>query len=212
MDRAKLAALFNQRFGYQVSTDGMKATCLRFGLHTGRTGKYPKGNVPFNTGTKGFMKPNSGNFRKGYCPKNHMAVGSEALTTGDKYVRVKVAEPNVWEFKHVQVWTKANGPVPAGHTILFLDGDHNNCELDNFKLIPRSLLMRLNQLQYGSAPPHLMPMVLATAELQMKTGEALRMRHSKRKTKAPSRGQHASASSDCSPTDPATRRMTREGD
>ena len=32
------------------------------------------------------------------------------------------------------VWTAANGPIPSGSKLVYLDGDFENCELDNLRL------------------------------------------------------------------------------
>lgn len=65
--------------------------------------------------------------------------------TTDGYPAVKIAEPNVWKLKHVLVWEAANGPVPEGHAIIFLDQDHTNTNLENLALVSRAELLELNR-------------------------------------------------------------------
>jgi hypothetical protein len=56
-------------------------------------------------------------------------------------VRTKVAPPSV-EFDgdrrhlHAAKWEKANGRVPRGHVVAFVDGDRMNIELDNLECLP----------------------------------------------------------------------------
>jgi hypothetical protein len=86
--------------------------CTRNKWNTGRTGCFEKGDKPWNTGTKGVCKPNSGNFKSGQVSWNKKPVGYERICSKDGYVIVKVAEPNVFKLKHRIVWKK--------QTVLFL--------------------------------------------------------------------------------------------
>jgi RNA polymerase sigma factor (sigma-70 family) len=36
-----------------------------------------------------------------------------------------------------QVWVDHHGPIPAGHEVIFLDGDKSNCAISNLKCLPR---------------------------------------------------------------------------
>lgn len=50
-----------------------------------------------------------------------------------------------WIQKHVLLWEQANGPIPKGHCLIFLDGNRSNIALDNLELISRSTLLTLNK-------------------------------------------------------------------
>ncbi len=150
--RANLTALFNSKFSTNVSVDSIKAKCLRMGLKTGRTGQLEKGNQPWNTGTKGVMKPNVTSFKKGNVSWNKKPVGSER-TTKDGYLEVKIAEPNVFELKHRVVWAEANGEIPKDHAIVFKNKDKTDCRLENLMLLTRGELARLNQTYIKLSTP-----------------------------------------------------------
>ncbi len=66
-----------------------------------------------------------------------MPLGTEKVQN-DGYIRVKVAEPSVWVFKHRLLWEEANGPIPEGHMVTFIDGDKSNFHLENLRLSTRS--------------------------------------------------------------------------
>lgn len=56
----------------------------------------------------------------------------------------KTYEQN-WIFKHHYIWEQANGKIPDGHIVIFLDGNRENFDIDNLYCIPRqyqTLLMR----------------------------------------------------------------------
>jgi len=73
--------------------------------------------------------PKGGRFVKGQRPKHWRPVGSERKT--DKGIMLKIKEPDKWRLKHLVVWEEANGLLPKGFRLAFLDGDKFNCSLDN---------------------------------------------------------------------------------
>lgn len=48
-----------------------------------------------------------------------------------------------WLRYHIYLWEKTHGRVPAGHYVIFLDGDKGNFEPDNLCLLSRSELSQL---------------------------------------------------------------------
>ena len=143
---AEMAELFNEHFG----TDYMTAAKIKtfrhnHHLNSGRTGRFEKGHIPVNRGTKGLKYPGSekGWFKKGNVPVNHRPVGSERISV-DGYIEIKVAEPNKWRLKQRVVYEEKYGKIPKGHVLIFLDRNPLNCSLDNLMLIPRSVLSRVN--------------------------------------------------------------------
>jgi hypothetical protein len=120
---------------------------------SGRTGCFEKGSKPWNTGTKGVCKPNSGNFKKGQISWNKKPVGYERICSKDGYVLIKTAEPNVFELKHRVIWEKENGPVPMNQVLAFKNQDKTDCRLDNLILMSRTDMVRYNQSYQKLANP-----------------------------------------------------------
>lgn len=141
---------FEDRFGWPIGLNQVKAYIANHKLNTGRTGRFDKGHVPPNKGKKGICASGCKKtwFPKGNVPQNHKPVGTESIRNnyrrGQKYVYVKVAEPNKWRMKHVVVWEQHNGPVPKGKVIIFADGDTLNCGIDNLRLIDRATHVVMN--------------------------------------------------------------------
>lgn len=76
-------------------------------------------------------------FKKGNRPQTWVPVGSETITKG--YMRVKVAEPNVWRQRSHIAWEKASGEsLPEGWIVRHLDRDSLNDDPKNLKAMPRS--------------------------------------------------------------------------
>ena len=56
-------------------------------------------------------------------------IGAERFWDGYWYVKIK--HPNVWRCKHILLWENANGKIPKGHRLIFLDSTFNLSPLSN---------------------------------------------------------------------------------
>lgn len=163
----ELTEKFNKKFGESRSKSAIGGTRKRNKWHSGNSGQFQKGQTTWNKGKKGLTHGSSTSFKKGNVPKNHVPVGTERYTTGDKYVKVKIAEPNKWQFKHLLVWEKYFGSVPKNHTVIFIDGNRNNCDISNLLLATRAELLQMNRNKMGSAPAELKPVIQTMSKLEV---------------------------------------------
>lgn len=172
---SKITALVNDEFGTEFTERQLKNFRENNHLSSGLTGRFEKGHVPPNKGKKGWHAPGSekGWFRKGNEPWNKLPVGSEIMDSNG-YIKIKVAEPNVWEFKHKMVWEKHNGKVPPGHVITFLDGNKMNFEPANLSLISTAENAVLNFTRLRCASSELMETGIAIAKLKLKVAAITR--------------------------------------
>ena len=164
LTRQALTEAFNTRFGRNLTKENIAAMCKRNGWLTGRSGHFPKGNVPWTKGTKGMVKPNAGNFKKGMVPHNTVPVGTEVVAKG--WVKVKVAEPDVWRNKAHMVWEAHYGtPVPKSKFLLHLDCDFTNNAVENLVLVCRGDLGKLNKKRFRALPLEVRPAVVTLAKI-----------------------------------------------
>ena len=84
---------------------------------------------------------------------------------GRPYVFIKVAQGKKMVMKHRHVWEQANGPIPKGYNIVFVDGNTLNCSLENLRMVSLSDHMRAST---ASLTPEQM------AEKTRKSTESLR--------------------------------------
>lgn len=95
-------------------------------------------------------------FKKGDVPANHMEVGEYTHTT-DGYLIRKVKETGPqwerFEFVHRTVWEEHNGPVPEGKMVSFLDGNKDNCNIENLVLIDNEENLEMNRSRLRFADP-----------------------------------------------------------
>ena len=172
---AEIREAFIKEFGWEISVGQIKGSIMRYGLNTGRSGQFPKGNVPLNKGKKMspevYEKCKGTMFKKGQTPVNRRAVGSERVTV-DGYVEIKVAEPNKWKLKHRVVWEQHNGPLPRYDAIVFLDGNSLNTDISNLKHVTRKELLLMNQNHLFSDDADITNVGVNLVKLINKTNEA----------------------------------------
>jgi len=169
-------------YDLRISLKNLSSLCKAHGIKSGRTGYFEKGCKPWTTGTKGVVKSNSGSFKPGSVPPSLKPIGHERICAKSGYPLVKVAErnpytgaPTRYKPKHHVIFEQANNrSIKDGHVLVFMNGDQLNCQLENLKEIPRSLLVRLNKLRYWNQPTELRPTIWAQAELQAAIGTAKR--------------------------------------
>ncbi len=159
-EAGEIARAVSKHFGIEFSTAQCRAYKKNHDIASGLDCRFKKGNVPANKGKKmspeQYEKCKETMFHKGNVPANHMEVGVYTHTT-DGYLVRKVQEHGTqrerFEFVHRAVWEKHNGPIPEGKIVSFLDGDKDNCEIENLVLIDNRENLELNRssLRFSNA-------------------------------------------------------------
>ena len=94
----------------------------------GKRSRFPKGHVPWNTGTHFTAGGRSAEtrFREGQSPHNTLPIGSHRVTKdGTLQRKISNAKGNNskrWRGVHELVWIEVHGPVPAAHIVVFKSG------------------------------------------------------------------------------------------
>lgn len=106
--------------------------------------RFRKGQTSWNKGKKIGSHPNSvaTQFKKGLRPHNWVPVGTEVVATIG-YKKIKIAEPNVWEWSHLKLWQEHNGDIPASHMVYFKDRNRMNVTIENLGILSRQEWMKI---------------------------------------------------------------------
>jgi hypothetical protein len=170
---AKVAQMLNKTCNGNFTESQIKSFVHNHGINCGRTGLFEKGITPWNTGTKGIMKPNKTSFKKGQTPVNHRPVGSERVTR-DGYREIKVAEPNKWDLLARYNWSQLHGSENMPDNLRFKDGNRMNCDISNLEPVTNSEHIRLTQLGYNQMPDEIKPVIVNIAKVEAKAHQLLK--------------------------------------
>ncbi|MDR1418790.1 MAG: HNH endonuclease [Treponema sp.] len=162
------AKLFNKHFGLRVPHSKIRAAAKNRGITSGRDCRFRPGHISYNKGKKGYCPPGSekGWFKPGNRPQTYLPVGTEIIDSYG-YVKVKIADPNKWNFKHRIIWEKAYGKVPRGHIVIFADGNKLNVRLNNLLLVSRSEHAVMNKWGLRSSDREMTKTGKAIADIKM---------------------------------------------
>lgn len=136
------------------SKASIKNRVKKLGITKGHnSGGFPPGNVPWNKGAHFIAGGRSAEtrFRKGHLSCRALLlkqpVGALRINV-DGYLERKINDdlPFIrrWRAEHLVLWEAVNGPLPAGHAVVFRDGDKTNIALENLECITCAELMRRN--------------------------------------------------------------------
>lgn len=139
---------------YLASPDACR---LRRGDHVGAAFRFRKGQTPANKGLRrpgwspGRMRETQfkKGTRSGVAVRLYKPIGTERLSK-DGYLQRKINDDRPlqarWRSVHLIAWEAAYGPLPAGHAIVFRNGNKADIRLDNLECITRGALMTRNSV------------------------------------------------------------------
>ena len=173
-----MSQVYNIAYRYKIHKDPdyLKTAAsgrYKAGTKSNQATQFKPGHIPVNKGKKmaaevyNAVAPTM--FKKGIKPHNTQPVGTihnRADKTGRLYQYIKIKDSH-WELLHRYVWTQANGEIPRGSVVIFLDGNYLNCELTNLKVITRRENMARNTIQ--RFPAELQEIMKLTCKLKRKT-------------------------------------------
>lgn len=148
---------------------------------------FKPGQRPWNHGKKGLQIGGKDHqFKPWHKPVGTMAVGSERQTK-DGLIERKISDTGIrrkdWRPVHVLVWEEQNGPVPAGHVVIFADGNHRNFDIENLLMLSRADLMRRNS--YLRYPEPLRELIRLRARLNRQINKRGKHEKQDRRSKKP---------------------------
>lgn len=83
-------------------------------------------------------------WKKGHKPHNTGTDGEIRWRNNPGYYFIRIAENN-WEFLHRYIWEQEYGEISPGFNVIFKDGNHRNCKLENLECISNRELAERNR-------------------------------------------------------------------
>lgn len=159
----EIVAAYNRKFSEPITESRVKGYMANHKINNGLTGRFKKGQIPHNKGkhtpTVGRMAETQ--YKKGNLPHNTKPIGYERITK-DGYIEVKIkmrpSQPSCndnFKLKHRIVWEEVNGPIPKGYKITFLDGNRQNCSIENLALISDAEHLQMTRRNLRSEFPEI---------------------------------------------------------
>lgn len=172
----EIARMVSEHFGIEFTARQCRAYKKNHDIQSGVDCRFVKGQEPPNKGKpmtpEQYEKARPTMFKKGNIPANHMNVGDISRTT-DGYLIKKVQEDGIqrerWAFLHRLVWEEHNGPIPEGKMVSFLDGNKDNCDINNLVLVDNEINLELNRSDLRSEHAEITEVGVAIATLKVAT-------------------------------------------
>ena len=143
-------------------------------IEGGKKFRYTPGHTPFNKGKEMpaeiYEKVKATMFKKGNRPHNWKPDGTivarkDADQSGRVYMYYKVRDSK-WILYHQKIWIDANGPIPKGSMIRFIDGNTKNCDISNLEMVSMKDNMLRNSIQ--RFPEEIQQVIKLTSKLKKK--------------------------------------------
>jgi len=144
-------------FGRSAKAIGIKAHKMRLSKSAEclKLARFASGHATWNKGKPGSTgkHPNcrptqfKAGERTGAAHRNYRPIGAELIDKDGNVIR-KVSDTGNrrkdWRPVHVLAWEAVNGPLPAGHIVVFTDRNNRNFAPSNLEAITRAENMRRN--------------------------------------------------------------------
>jgi hypothetical protein len=135
-----------------------------------KASRFNAGHTTWNKGMKGLqIGGEETQFKPGNKPQTWKPIGSERIDKDGNLVR-KFSDTGIkrndWKPVHVLCWEAAHGPVPAGHIVIFNDGNKRNFDIGNLICLSRADLMNRNTVH--NYPPEIQKTIQLIGALNRK--------------------------------------------
>ena len=144
--RKEVSNWFKEQLGIEVTESQIKDLRRHLGVVSGLTGRFGE------------------NGRKGSAVSYPLY--SERWN-GTQWL-VKIGQPHVWIPKTRWIWEQHFGNIPKGKSVMFLDGNHNNFDINNLKLIDEFAVKIFGLKKLGDKNSELNKIGIAIAALEAK--------------------------------------------
>jgi len=125
-----------------VNTYRVQAFRMRQGLIKEHGGKFKPGIVPHNKGKRAEWAKGErcavGQFKPGQSPHNTRKVGDVYKRKEGRCWMWMIKTEAGLKYLHRHIWEHANGAIPVGHNIQFVDGNYDNVTLENLRCVSRA--------------------------------------------------------------------------
>lgn len=164
----QLVKMFNEKFNANMTIYKMKNFKHRYNLYS---------DLPMNPLTGKEHKKRHKHTRKEWLDKVTHDIGYEyKRKDGTTYIKVnnKVGATNNYMTKAQYVYTCKYGEIPKGYVLLHKDGNTDNCDIDNLKLVSRKEQIYLKNTGLISTNEYIIDTALQIKKLNDKAKDKIK--------------------------------------
>ena len=189
--RKEITEIVNEHFKTEYTEKQIAAYMKNHKLRNGLDGRIPPGGDWRGKLVKNYP-PNSGQYKTGHAPHNQDDVGTRKFIGGYWWTKLrsdpKVRKQENWKQDHIIIYEKHYGKIPDGMKIIFLDGDHDNLDINNLKAVTNGELATMNNCGLKFNDAELTEVGLSIAKLKIKTRKKNEQYSKDKKNKRQDRG------------------------
>lgn len=157
----QLADLVNKKFDTNFTATQLRSFKMHHKLKSGYNNYFKPGTIPWNTGTKGLMKANSGS-------RKPVPIGSKYM----KYGKALIKTDTGWKQYSRYVYEKYHDcKLNSNERIYFLDGNNRNFSKKNLTKVTKQEIARIHHEGYFFNNPELNKAGISIVRLKMKVRE-----------------------------------------
>lgn len=140
---AECAEMLNEKFGSGITQNQIRGWKKNHKTPSGYSTRFRPGEKSWITGKRFPGRTNNGCFTPGHVSANAVPVGTERKgEEGYTWVKIQDGAKNKnWVMKSRLIWEQANGPIPDGQCVIFVDGNPDNICLENLALVSKQELL-----------------------------------------------------------------------
>lgn len=174
---AETAEAMSWFIGRTITAGQIKGVMHRYGIKAHHDGRFRRGHKSWNTGKRCPGLGGSTKFRpgqvNGQAAKNLKPLGTLRKKEGvwEKKVRMDGPPQKRWYPLHRIIWEQHHGPIPAHHVVIFIDGNRDNLDIDNLRMVHRADLAVLNKRGWNDLPAELRPAAINTVQVMRSARE-----------------------------------------
>lgn len=149
----ELADMINAKFGTNYTPDQIRSLKKNHHLKSNIDTRFLPGSANKKAWfKKGVHQSPATEFKKGHVCVNLAQVGDVKPRIDDRgkqllWIKTQATgrPQRDWMPYHRYLWEQANGPIPAGMCITFLDGNPMNCDIKNLMCVSKSSITYINR-------------------------------------------------------------------
>lgn len=158
--------MLNKKYGTHYTLAQIRTWKKNHKVQSGYDSRWRPGQPSWITGKKFPGRTNSGCWTEGHISANAVPVGTERITDGYTYVKVKDGyRQRNWRPKHHLVWEAHNGPLSEGYNVIFLDRNKQNFDINNLALVTDQELAYAARYYGMTDDPEINKSIVAASQL-----------------------------------------------